>query len=113
MGSLKSVSEEYENLGSDIAALRDDVAKLTSSVTSFLRSQTGSVQGKASDFYEAASDAMSDAQKKMSLTASQAQDRMLSAKEDVGAAVERNPFMAVFIAMTAGLIVGMISRGWK
>ena len=109
MAGMKSVGDLTEDFGADLAALRDDIAKLTSSVAAFVNSQSTTTQNKVFE-------AVGNTQKKMSQlsdTASKAQDCVVSTSADLGAAVERNPFISVFVAMTAGFIVGMVSRAGK
>jgi ElaB/YqjD/DUF883 family membrane-anchored ribosome-binding protein len=109
MAGMKSVGDLTEDFGADLAALRDDIAKLTSSVAAFVNSQSTTTQNKVFE-------AVGNTQKKMSQlsdTASKAQDRVVSTSADLGAAVERNPFISVFVAMTAGFIVGMVSQAGK
>jgi ElaB/YqjD/DUF883 family membrane-anchored ribosome-binding protein len=103
MASIKSVEDVTEDFGRALEALRDDIAKLTSSVSEFVSSQTTATTNKVVG-------AVDNAQKKLSDTASNVQDRVSGASAHLEATVERNPFIAVFVAMVAGLIVGMVSR---
>ena len=70
--SIKPGKETSQDFAADLAALRDDVAKLTSSVSEFIRSQTA---GTTSTVFEA----VDNARKKISDTASKAQDRVAGA----------------------------------
>jgi ElaB/YqjD/DUF883 family membrane-anchored ribosome-binding protein len=93
-------SSKPDDFGADLAALRDDVAKLTSSVSEFIRKQTAAASNTAFDAIDSARQRVSD-------TASKAQDRMAGASKDLEMTIERNPLVAVLIAMMAGLFIGM------
>jgi ElaB/YqjD/DUF883 family membrane-anchored ribosome-binding protein len=95
-----------KELGADLAALRDDVTKLTSSMSEFIRTQTAETTNTVFD-------AVDNARKKISDTASKAQDRVAGASTDLETTIERNPLVAVLIAMVAGILVGLLSRGRK
>jgi hypothetical protein len=58
-------------------------------------------------------DAVDNARQKISDTASKAQDRVAGARTDLETTIERNPLVAVLIAMVAGILVGLLSRGRK
>jgi ElaB/YqjD/DUF883 family membrane-anchored ribosome-binding protein len=58
-------------------------------------------------------DAVDNARQKISNTASTAQDRVAGASTDLETTIERNPPVAVLIAMVAGVFVGLLSRGLK
>jgi ElaB/YqjD/DUF883 family membrane-anchored ribosome-binding protein len=90
----------------DLAALRDDVTKLTSSLSEFIRTQTAATTNTVFD-------AVDNARQKISDTASKAQDRVAGASTDLETTIERNPLVAVLIAMVAGILVGLLSRGRK
>jgi ElaB/YqjD/DUF883 family membrane-anchored ribosome-binding protein len=121
MSSIKSVQEAAQDVASDLtalrhdgkkeftadlAALRDDVTKLTSSVSEFIRTQTAATT-------DTVFDAVDNARQKISDTASKAQDRVAGASTDLETTIERNPLVAVLIAMVAGIVVGLLSRGRK
>jgi ElaB/YqjD/DUF883 family membrane-anchored ribosome-binding protein len=93
-------SSKSEDFGADLAALRDDVAKLTSSVSEFIRTQATAT---TNTFF----DSVDNTRQKISDTASKAQDRMAGASKDLEMTIERNPLVAVLIAMMAGLFIGM------
>ena len=101
---IKPVEEASQDFTADLAALRDDVTKLTSSVSEFVRTQTAATT---------VFDAVDNARKKISDTASTAQDRVAGASTDPETTIERNPLLAVFIAMVVGIFVGLLSRGRK
>ena len=99
----------HRRLRSRSGGAASDIAKLTSSVAAFVHSQSTTTQNKVFG-------AVGNAQNKMSQlsdTASKSQGRVVSTSADLGAAVERNPFISVFVAMMAGFIVGMVSRAGK
>jgi len=106
MASIKPVEEATQDFSADLAALRDDVAKLTSSVSDFIHSHTAATTSTVVD-------AVDNARQKISDTASKAQDRVVGTSADIESTIERNPLAAVLIAMVAGLLVGLLSRGRK
>lgn len=106
MASIKPVEEASQDFTADLAALRDDVTKLTLSVSEFVRTQTAATTSTVFD-------AVDNARKKISDTASTAQDRVAGASTDLEETIERNPLLAVLIAMVVGIFVGFLSRGRK
>jgi ElaB/YqjD/DUF883 family membrane-anchored ribosome-binding protein len=90
-----------EDFAAELAALRHDVAKLTSSVSEFIRIQTAATTNTVFD-------AVDNARQKVSVTASNAQDRVAGASRDLETTIERNPAAAVLIAMVAGVFVGIV-----
>lgn len=106
MANIKPVEEATQDFTTDLAALRDDVAKLSSSVSDFIRSQTTATTNTVVD-------AVDNARQKISDTAGKAQDRVAGASSELEATIERNPLAAVLIAMVAGILVGLLSRGRK
>jgi ElaB/YqjD/DUF883 family membrane-anchored ribosome-binding protein len=106
MANIKPVEEATRDFSADLAALRDDIGKLTSSVSEFVRSHTMATTSTVAD-------AVDDARQKISDTAGKAQDRVAGTSADLEAIIERNPLAAVLIAMVAGLLVGLLSRGRK
>ena len=93
-------SSKPDDFGADLAALRADVAKLTSSMSEFIRTQATATTNSVFD-------AVDNTRQKISDTASKAQDRMAGASKDLEMTIERNPLVAVLIAMMAGLFIGM------
>ena len=57
--------------------------------------------------------AVGSARQKLSDGASDAKDRLSGASSSLEASIERNPLTAVLIAMGAGLMIGLLSRGGK
>jgi len=106
MTSNKPVEEASQDFAADLAALRDDVTKLTSSVSEFIRTHTAATTNTVFD-------AVDNARQKISDTASKTQDRVAGASTDLETTIERNPLAAVLIAMVAGILVGLLSRGRK
>jgi ElaB/YqjD/DUF883 family membrane-anchored ribosome-binding protein len=99
-------AETSQNFAADLAALRDDITKLSSSVTELVR-------GQASATSDTVFGAVDSARQKLSETASDAKDRLTGAGSDLEATIERNPLIAVLIAMAAGLLIGLMSRARK
>jgi ElaB/YqjD/DUF883 family membrane-anchored ribosome-binding protein len=106
VANIKPVDEATQDFTADLSALRDDVAKLTSSVSDFIRSQTVATTNTVTD-------AVDNARQKFSETASKAQDRVAGASSDIEETIERNPLVAVLVALVAGILVGLLSRGRK
>ncbi|HUI21137.1 MAG TPA: hypothetical protein VLZ74_08840 [Methylocella sp.] len=106
MANIKPVEEATQDFTADLAALRDDIAKLSSSVSELLRAQTAATTN-------AVTDVVDNARQKISDSAGKAQDRVASASTDLETAIERNPLMAVLLALVAGIVVGLVSRGRK
>jgi ElaB/YqjD/DUF883 family membrane-anchored ribosome-binding protein len=102
MARIKAVEEASQDFAADLAALRDDVAKLSSSLSEFIRPQTATTTNTVVD-------AVDNARQKISDTASKAQDRIAGASTDLETTIERNPLVAVLIAMVAGIFVGMVA----
>jgi ElaB/YqjD/DUF883 family membrane-anchored ribosome-binding protein len=106
MASNKPVEEAPQDFAADLAALRDDFTKLTSSVSEIIRTHTAATTNTVFD-------AVDNARQKISDTASKTQDRVAGASTDLETTIERNPLAAVLIAMVAGILIGLLSRGRK
>jgi len=103
MQMTKSINEATQDLTADLTALREDIAKLTNSVTTLVRSQavvtTDQMLG-----------AVDTARQKISDTAAGAQNRVSAIGSDLESAVERNPLAAIAVAMSAGILIGLMTR---
>ena len=106
MASIKPVERAFQDFTAELASLRDDVAKLNSSLSKFIRTRSTAQPNTVFD-------AVDNARQKISDTASKAQDRVTGASTDLATTIERNPLAAVLIAMVAGILVGLLSRGRK
>ena len=106
MTSTKPVEDASQDFAADLAALRDDVTKLSASISEFIRTQTASTANSVFD-------AMDNTRQKVAETAGRAQGRVAEASSDLEATIERNPLAAVLIALGAGILVGLLSRGRK
>ena len=106
MASIKPVEKVSQDFTAELASLRDDVAKLNSSLSGFIRTHSAATTNTVFD-------AVDNARQKISDTASKAQDRVAGASTDLETTIERNPLVAVLIAMVAGILVGLLSRGRK
>jgi ElaB/YqjD/DUF883 family membrane-anchored ribosome-binding protein len=109
----------------DLATLRDDFAKLSSSVAELVKLQasqaSAAMRGAVGDARErlasttgGAKDKLAgraaDAQDRIMDKAADAQDRFLAATADLESTIERNPLIAVVIALFIGLLMGTLSR---
>ena len=116
---------EQSNISADLAALRNDVAKLSSSVADLLKAQAtqasaamrgamGDARDRLASTTAGAKDKLgghaADAKGRIMDKAADAQDRFMAATADLESTIERNPLMAVFIALFIGLLMGTLSR---
>ena len=106
MASIKPVEKASQDFTAELASLRDDVAKLNSSLSKFIRTRSTAQT-------DTVFDAVDNARQKISDTASKTQDRVAGASTDLENTIERNPLAAVVIAMVAGILLGLLSRGRK
>jgi ElaB/YqjD/DUF883 family membrane-anchored ribosome-binding protein len=104
MASIKPVEEVSQDFTADLASLRDDVAKLSSSVSEFIHAHSAATPN--TDF-----DAVDNAPQKISDTANK--DHVAGASTDLEITIEHKPMVAALIAMVAGMLVGLLSRGRK
>jgi len=103
MQVTKPINEATQDITADLAALRDDIAKLSNSVTALVRSQAAVTTDQMMG-------AVDTARQKIADTASGAQDRVNALGSDLEAAVERNPLAAIAVAMSAGVLIGLMTR---
>ena len=94
--------KHIKDVSQDFAALRDDVAKLTTSVTELVRSQASTTTGTVMEAVKGAGQKLSD-------STTEAQNRLRGMGSDIEATIERNPLAAVLTALSAGLIIGMVT----
>ena len=104
MASIKPVEEVSQDFAADLASLRDDVAKLSSSVSEFIHAHSAATPN--TDF-----DAVDNEPQKISDTANK--DHVAGASTDLKITIEHKPMVAALIAMVAGMLVGLLSRGRK
>jgi ElaB/YqjD/DUF883 family membrane-anchored ribosome-binding protein len=102
MHDNKPIKEATQDLAADFAALREDVTKLTSSVTELARKQASATTSTVAG-------AVDGARQKLSDTAAEAQNRLREAGSDFEGMIERNPMVAMLAALSAGLMIGMMS----
>jgi ElaB/YqjD/DUF883 family membrane-anchored ribosome-binding protein len=93
-----------QDFAADLAALRADIAKLTTAVANLVKAETSA----ATDTVFGAVDT---ARQKFADGAADAKDRLSGASSELEATIERNPLVAVLIALGAGLAIGLLSRG--
>jgi ElaB/YqjD/DUF883 family membrane-anchored ribosome-binding protein len=106
MQDIKRLKEASQDFAADFASLRDDITKLTSSVSELARAQVSATSGTVMDTVD-------DARQKLSDSAAEAQNRLRGAGSDIAAMIERNPLVAVLTALSAGLLIGMMSGARK
>ncbi len=106
MADIKPVKEASQDFASDLMVLRDDIRNLTAAISGLVHTQGAAAKGKAVE-------AVDDVQKKITDGAAEVQNRLRGAGSDIGAMIERNPLVAVLTALSAGLLIGMMSGGRK
>ena len=106
MTSIKAVEEVSRDFTADLALLRDDVAKLSSSLSDFIRTQTATSASTVVDVVD-------NARQKISDTGNKAQHPVAGASTTLETTIELKPMVAALIAMVAGMLVGLLSRGRK
>jgi len=106
MHDIKHIKEASQEFNADLASLRDDITKLTSSVSELARAQASATSGTVMDTVDGARQKLSD-------SAAEAQNRLRGAGSEIEAMIERNPLVAVLTALSAGLLVGMMSGARK
>jgi hypothetical protein len=104
MASIKPVEAVSQDFTAELASLRDDVAKLNLSVSKFIHTHSAATPN--TDF-----DAVDNAPQKISDTANK--DHVAGASTDLEITIEHKPMVAALIAMVAGILVGLLSRGRK
>jgi ElaB/YqjD/DUF883 family membrane-anchored ribosome-binding protein len=120
--------QNTSQINADLATLRDDFAKLSSSVADLVKLQasqaSAAMRGAVGDARErlasSAAEAKerlagkaADAQGRLADKAADAQDRFMAASADLESTIERNPLMAVLIALFIGLLMGTLTRSRK
>jgi ElaB/YqjD/DUF883 family membrane-anchored ribosome-binding protein len=102
MVDVKHFKAASEDIAEDFGALREGVAKLTASVSELERAQ-------ASSATNAVMEGTKSARQQLSSGAAEVQNRLRGVGADIEATIERNPFAAVLIALSAGFLAGMMS----
>ncbi|MGO9674051.1 MAG: hypothetical protein ACLPSF_07770 [Methylocella sp.] len=93
-----------QDFAADLAALRADIARLTASVANLVKAETSATTDSLFGAVDVARHKLSDG-------AAGAKDRISGATSELEASIERNPLVAVLIALGAGLAIGLLSRG--
>ena len=106
MVSIKPLEETSKDFTADLASLRDDVAKLSSSLSEVIRTRSAATTNTVFD-------AVNNARQKISDTANKAQDPVAGTSTTLETTIELKPMVAALIAMVAGMLVGLLSRGRK
>ena len=99
---MHDIQQASQDFAAELADLRDNITKLTASVTDIARKQ-------ASEATSTVFDSVEGARQKFSDGAAEAQNRLRGMGSDIEATIERNPLAAVLTALSAGLLIGMIS----
>ena len=106
MASIKPVEEASQDFAADLASLRDDVAKVNSSLSEFIRTHSAATT-------KTVFDAVDNSQQEISDMANKAHDHVAAENTDLETTIEHKPMVAALIAMVAGMLVGLLSRGRK
>ena len=106
MVSIKPLEETSKDFTADLASLRDDVAKLSSSLSEVIRTRSAATTNTVFD-------AVNNARQKISDTGNKAQHPVAGASTTLENTIELKPMVAALIAMVAGMLVGLLSRGRK
>jgi ElaB/YqjD/DUF883 family membrane-anchored ribosome-binding protein len=124
----KPAEQNPSQINADLATLREDFAKLSSSVADLVKLQAGeasaAMRGAVGDARERLASSAADAKEKLAGRAANAharladkaadtQDRVMAAGADLESTIERNPLIAVVIALFIGLLMGTLSRSRK
>ena len=123
--SGKPAEQSTNQINADVAKLREDFARLSSSVADLVKLQAGQASaamrgavGEArerlasttAETREKLAGRAADAQDRIMDKAADAQDRVMAATADLESTIERNPLIAVLIALFIGLLMGTLSR---
>jgi ElaB/YqjD/DUF883 family membrane-anchored ribosome-binding protein len=106
MPTSKPPEEASPDIAADWLALRDDITKLTASVSELVRAEATATS-------DTVLGAVNDVRQKFSEQTTDVKDRLSGAGSDLETAIQRNPLMAMLIAMVAGLLIGLLSRPHK
>jgi ElaB/YqjD/DUF883 family membrane-anchored ribosome-binding protein len=106
MHDVKPIKEASQDFAADFASLRDDIAKLTSSVSELATAQASAAKSTVMSTVDGA-------QQKFAAGAAEVQNRLREMGPGIEAAIERNPLVAVLTALSAGLLIGMMSGARK
>jgi ElaB/YqjD/DUF883 family membrane-anchored ribosome-binding protein len=99
----RSAEDTPPDLAADLAALRRDVARLAETLSALVQQQTQAAGHRVSE-------AVGGARDRIASTAADAQNRVRAASGEIEAQIERNPLMAVLIALGVGVSLGLLSR---
>lgn len=112
--NIKPIDEITQDFSRDIALLREDFATLTETVLALLQQKAGSASEQVSGMFDHAKDTLNartaDAKTRLSVTASEAQQKLTALSADAGALIERHPVSTIVISVMAGAVIGMMSR---
>jgi ElaB/YqjD/DUF883 family membrane-anchored ribosome-binding protein len=101
MVDVKHFRDASQDFAEDFGVLREDIAKLSASVSELVRAQASSAN--------AVMEGTESARQRLSSGAAEAQNRLRGVGADTEATIERNPLAAVLTALSAGLLIGMVS----
>ena len=106
MTETKLMEEATRDVSADLNALREDISRLTETVTKLVKAEATATTDTVYGAVDAARQKLVDG-------ASDARQRLAGASSDLEATIERNPLMAVLIALGAGLIIGLLIHARK
>jgi ElaB/YqjD/DUF883 family membrane-anchored ribosome-binding protein len=100
---IKTAESTTGDVSADLAALRHDVARLAETMSKLVQQQTQAAGHRVSEVAGGARD-------KVASAAADAQHRVRAASGEIEASIQRNPLMAVLIALGVGLSLGLLTR---
>lgn len=100
---IKTAESAAGDVSADLAALRHDVARLAESMSKLVQQQTQAAGHRVSEV-------AGGAREKIASTAADAQHRVRAASSEIEASIQRNPLLAVLIALGVGLSLGLLTR---
>ena len=101
--ATRQAEATIDDLAAQIEAIRADLAKLTSILSKVASEEVSTARGKVRD----AASAMADEGERL---VGAARDQADASTREVEAAIQRNPFGAVLVAIGLGFLFGMFTR---
>jgi uncharacterized protein YjbJ (UPF0337 family) len=97
-----AIAHGAEAATGDLVGLREDISKLTQTINKLVQSGAASARGHLMDAVGTAGDNISQ-------SASMAQEKLVSVEADVESRIKKNPWTAVAVAVTLGVLIGKLS----
>ena len=108
MEAKSTTQDDYNQVKSDLQALREDLAKLTRTVS---ESQKSNISSLRDEFRRESREALDQVRQKGDEALHRAKDAGDKAFHDVESKIEERPFLSIIIMFLAGILVGkMLDR---